>query len=71
MWGKGAGKSVRGDALQTPQEVFFSGGSTATVVVADVVSAAAEVVSMLAGGSICRVLLTLIYSIIIKIILGP
>ena len=37
----------------------FSGGSTAAVVVADVASAATEVVSMLAEGSICRVLLTL------------
>ena len=49
----------------------FSGGSTAAVVVADVVSAAAEVVSMLAEGSICRVPLTLIYLVIIHIILRP
>ena len=49
----------------------FSGGSTAAVVVADVVSAAAEVVSMLAEGSMCRVLLALTYPIIIEIILGP
>ena len=47
----------------------FSGGSAAAVVVADVVSAAAEVVSMLAKGSICWVLLTSIYPVIIKIIL--
>ena len=71
VWGRGAGKSVRGDALQTSQGFSFSGGSTAAVVVADVVSAAAEVVSMLAEGSMCRVLLTLIYPIIIKIILRP
>ena len=49
----------------------FSGGSTAVVVVADVVPAVAEVVSMLAEGSICRVLSTLIYPVIIKIILRP
>ena len=63
--------SVGGDALQTSQGISFSGGSTAAVVVADVVSAAAEVVPMLAEGSICRVLLTLIYPIIIKTILRP
>ena len=68
VWGRGAGKSVHGDALQTSH---FSGGSTAAVVVADVVSAAAEVVSMLAEGSICRVLLILIYPVFIKIILRP
>ena len=43
----------------------FSGGSTAAVVVADVASAATEVVSMLAEGSICWVLFTLIYPAII------
>ena len=71
VWGRGAGKSVRGDALQTSQGFFFYGGSTAAVVVADIVSAAAEVVSMLAEGSICRVLLILIYPVFIKIILRP
>ena len=68
MRGRGAGKSVRGDVLQTSH---FSWGSTAAVVVADVVSAAAEVLSMLDEGSICQVLLTLIYLVIIKIILRP
>ena len=51
VWGRGAGKSKRGDALQTSQGFFlFSGSSTAAVVVADVVSAVAELVSMLAEG---------------------
>ena len=69
VWGRGAGKSVRGNALQTSQFFSSSGGSTAAMVVADVVSATEEVVSMLAEGSICRVLLTLIYPVIFKIIL--
>ena len=43
----------------------------AAVVVADVVSATAEVVSTLAEGSICQVLLTLIYPVIIKMIVRP
>ena len=41
------------------------------VVVAAVVSTAADVVSMLDEGSICQVLLTLIYPVIIKIIVRP
>ena len=49
---------MRGDALQTSQ-IFSFLGARQSVVVGDVVSVAAEVVSMLAEGSICQVLLTL------------
>ena len=69
--GRGTGKSVRGDALQTSQGFSFSGGSKAAVVVANVVFAAAEVMSTLAKGSICQVLLALIYPVIVKIIVRP
>ena len=63
---------MRGDALQTSQGFSFSGGSAAAVVVVNVVSAAAEVVSTLAEGSMCQVLFSLIYPVnIIKIIVRP
>ena len=62
------GRACTAMCCRSLRSFSFSKGSTAAEVVADVVSAAAEVVSMLAEGSICRVLLTLIYPVIIKLI---
>ena len=69
--GKRDGEECERRRAEDVSGVSFSGGSTTSVVVADVVSAAADVVSTLAEGSICQVLLTLIYPVIIKIIVRP
>ena len=60
------GGEERARALQTSQEFSFPGAQWWPWFVADVVSEAAEVVSTLAEGSICQVLLTLMYPVIVR-----
>ena len=68
---RGGEERARPCAADVSRVFLFSGSSSAAVDGTDVVPAAAEVVSMLAVGSICRVLLTLTYPVIIRVILRP